>query len=443
MARAPFRSPLRAAVAAVTLAFAAVAAPPRAAADELDKQAAEVGELIADGRFEFVADLLDAVAPAVQTRPKTVRAICEGLDEAAGQVTKANLEKARACCTTLSGLTKECLVAAKDDADALWSMGAVRRFRGRIERDHGTSDPADWNDAADLFMKSWKASADGGRAAADAASTWFEAARIPGAAAAELAAKADALLDEAMKAHPDGPPVIRAWGMRQVERALAVPPAKKNDAKAILEAALARVGPLANRAEPDIDAATVWNEIAVINVRSKLGMKAPFVAKVMKAGASLEAKVPVSRYFSVDDEDGYIHQFDSDFRAIRTIGFDDYAWDTAFSFGVKGYDSIGGDNGKGIAMGTFFQKKAEWAEPKSAKEPAKKALNARITGSMMWEIAGVRETGGKPERARGWVFKSDKGWQTTLAVYLFEWVPADIDPAMDFVLDSLTERSRK
>lgn len=420
--------------------LAAASTPVSARADEWDKRAAELGQWLERGGFEFAGANLDAGAEVLKTRPKSVRAICDGLDAAAGQVNKENVDKARKCAEAIAELAKECAAAAPEDADALWAFGAARLFRGRIERAFGTPDAADWTDAADLFTRSWRKLPDGGRAAGDAASAWFEAARLPGAAAAEYVAKADQLLDEALKAHPDSSPILRSWGMRQVDRAAA---AKKPEAKAILEAALARVGPLANRAEPDIDAATVWNEIATINIAQKFGMKAPYVARTVPCGASLDLKVPVSRYFSADSDSEFVHQFDRDFRKFRTIGFRDYSWSTAYSFGAKGYDSIGGDNAKGIAMGAFFAAKNEWAEPKSAKEPVKKALNARITGSLMWEISGVRDAGGPPQRERGWIFKSDKGWQTTLGVVLYEWVPADIDPAMDFVLDSVTERSRK
>lgn len=432
----------------LSAAVALLAAPRAATAQDVDKLVEQACRVLESGSFEGGRRLIEAegVAEFAAESPSQLRKLCAAADKGRAEVEKAGVEDARATMAALVTIAQTALEAKPEDADAMWSLALARLARGRLERDHeGKPDLADWKEAAALLEKAWGRSAEEGRPAGEAASALFEGARLPGAPAAEMQQAADRILDAAIAKHPEGGRLLLAWATRQIERATAALATKKADAVAIADAALKRLGPPASRKDPDLDAATAYNDVVGFALDNKLVPKAAFVTKRFRVGSDLELMVPVSRRFSGDEEsaDPDVRQFTKDFQALHTLSFSRYAWDTSWDFGVKGFAEIGGDNLKGVANGSFFSAKAELGTEKTAKAPAKGRLNGRIGDALLWEVSGTLPKKSTHYAQRAWVFKSDKGNQTTYVVRLYEWREGELDAAMRSVLDSITESGKK
>ncbi len=413
---------------------------------------------------------------AAQDEKKIAEALCasiesghvgnvlEGLEKGMATMLSADLEGSHSICAMAARQARryaagdadawkrlaEALVAlgvlltdrAANDATALSGKGEALLCRARVA--DAVKDPLraeDWRDALECFVKAHEAEPGGGERIVRALRVAEEGGSLPGADPA-LASRGTELFAIADKSGTKGPE-LRAYLSDREQRHIATTLATdRTTGKKLLEERLAALAVSLGSANPPMLEATAYNNLVTLaKAEKKLGINAKYVARTVKLGSNaLEIDVPVSSKWKWTSGDlGTLYQYDNDGGLLRTIDFDTYRWDIAYT--LDGME-IGGDNLKGLARLGEYNVLTVIVIPKSKKPVTRRRLNGHIPQCQAFEIGGLDEDGTYLKFTK-YYFKAKETKLTTFKVTVLDIAEVPkFDPEAEFVLDSIREPTR-
>lgn len=331
----------------------------------------------------------------------------------------------------------------ENDATALAGRGEALLCRARVA--DALKDPLraeDWRDAVEYFVKAHEADPGDGDRIARALRVAEEGGSIAGADPA-LAMRGTELFGIAEKTGTKGPELRGYLYDREQRHVVKMLASDRTAGKKLLEERLAALAASAGgRANPPMIEATAYNNLVTLaKAEKKLGVNAKYLTQTVKLGSNvLEIEVPISSKWKWTSGDlGTLYQYDSDGGLLRTVSFDTYRWDTAYT--LDGME-IGGDNLKGLARLGEYDVLTVVVVPKSKKPVTRRRLNGHIPQCQVFEVGGLDEDG-TYLKFTCFYFKAKEAKLTTFKVSVLDIAEVPkFDPEAEFVLDSIREPTR-
>jgi hypothetical protein len=325
------------------------------------------------------------------------------------------------------------------NADALACRGEALFCRARVAQALGEKPRAeDWRDAVEFLVKAHAADASDGKHLASAIRVAVEGARLPGADPA-LAGREEELCALAEKQGTRGPELRALLHARAMARIGELLKTDRKEAKRLIQGRFETLEPLLKGKDPPMAEATAYNDlVTLVRGEKGLGLKTKYVTQTVASGRNLlEFDLPISTRWAWRTGDlGALSQYDTEGALLRTIDFDTYRWDVAYSLdGVE----FGGDNLQGLARLGEQDAESVFVQVKDRKAVQRRRFNGRIPQCQTFEMSG-RDEEGSFRRFRCYYFKGKEARLTTFRITILETdAGAANDPEFEAVLDSIRE----
>ena len=374
----------------------------------------------------------ERVGQALVAQPKILAGLCEVLHDEADDLGAKHADDAVDVADLLLDLAGKAQEQHPSVAESHWSRAWSLLGRDGILVASGkTADIGAWTSAVDAVEKAYEIDPDDGKPIGYAVGLLLSASELAGADPAALIGRAEALVARGLAAHPEAEGLRGASVRMKFQRAKSLFPAQKSDVVSLLQEALAELAPLLEAESEPYLLGAVHTDIVTFVKMNNLRVDAEYR---MRAGSwsNLRFELPRSNLWRMGADGDRLHQISATKGPLRTVQFIAYAWDRAY-----GNDRVGGDNMKGLAKQDSLWGQTDFKDVKPAK-PKKARMNGKLKGGYYYELTGT-DKDGDPLRVRSWYFKSEEGHQTTYNVHVFEWNPAELDPAFEAFLASIHE----
>lgn len=377
-------------------------------------------------------------------KPAVLRKLCKAVESNAYSVARRKSAEAYKLTTELLALAKETEAANAKDADAHWALAHSLVAHGRVTV--ATKQPVDgtpWIDAANELVAAHGIRPDGGVPLAVAADYLLERGRHDGVDTAPLDAKADEVIKLLSKQYPGSAAALTAAGSQGLARASRIVAKDKSGAQTLVEEALALLAESVAKSSPDIEVATIHNDLVEFALLNGMRVKAEFVTQERQVVRQLAYDPLLSnRWMKTDDPaSNMMMQLDTDGRPVRSIDFDWYQWDKLYSMAGS---EVGGDNIKGVAKASFEDWQAVFTKIRKKSGLSKGKLGKKLPAGQSFSVRGVRDDGDE-YTVKAYFWKSKEGYQRTFNVLIYEWTDQswEDDPAASLVFESIRELERK
>ena len=308
-----------------------------------------------------------------------------------------------------------------------------------------------WLAAADQAALSYEGedgAKDGGEAAVAAIGWMREASVLPGADAAAITAKVDAL-GAVLARLPDGPfpavgkATVKLMALEATLRA--TPPPAPPTLKAPIDEITAILAPHA-RVGGDLTASTLWQECVTIVRSRKVGsMKIDYLLRPPAPGLNLTWQLPLSARWHdvpvVPGEEltftGTLEQRMDDGRVVHRIKVETFRWDKRYQVGQA--LPFKGDSPKELALAVRDAQRALFATVTSEKDLTKGTMSDGMGPGQSYEIEGTSNANGEPIAVRGFVVRGRETKGTFMISTTTFGKPPPGDPELEAVIKSFRE----
>jgi hypothetical protein len=429
----------------------AVSADPAVAVDWAKKAMAALEK----GTFKEIAGLGDVRAHSVQVHelakdPDTALAFARVVHDEAPRLARESAPTASVYVTLCRQAAGAMDHAKPDDFRTQRALAYGRIAQGRLLVVQGSPVvPSEWLGAADLAAKSY-ATPDGmkdGGAFAVGALAWMRAVTgFPGADAAEITKRVEALLAILAKL-PDG--VFPAVGRAQAK--LMAIDALQGQPRPPLPAALQApfdevVAILSPHAKPGGEAAalSLWQECVTIARGRKLATKIDYLWGPPAAQLNVTWQLPLGNQWKEAGMSGkdpaYVANLEQrlpDGRVLHRIEVRMYRWDKPYEIGTS--PQFKGDSPKQLILAAQAEYKKAFSKVDSFKDVAKGALSEGMPGAQTFSLEGTSATTGEPLSVKSYVVRGKDTKATFLIDAMTFGKPPPEDPEMDAVLKTFRE----
>ena len=409
------------------------------------------------GPIQDVADLVEEKKhkfdfPGVAAIPDPAVALLRAIHDHAPWRSVESQQTAKVLVFVAVEVSKAMAHSAPADLRTQRAIALAHATKGRLLAARGESLPVeDWLAAGELAAKSYEDEAgakDGGEFAHLAIGWMRAAAALPGADAAAVGKRAEALgsVFERLPAGPyvvAGKATVKLIALDAVLRA--TPPPAPPALKAPLDEIVATLAPLA-RPGGDLAASTLWQEcVTIARGRKVPSVKIDYVLRPPVPGLNVTWQLPYSSEwhdvpFVVGQDAPFTGSFEqrtSDGRALHRIDVYTFRWDKSYLLAQIPFK---GDSPKELAVADMtFRKATVFAKVAAEKPPVRGTLSEGMGSALVYELEGTSTRGSQPLAVRAFVVRGRDTKGTFLVVATTTGNAPPGDPELDAVLKSFRE----